>query len=166
MPSRNPVLPPARTLLVAALVVAGVLGASLTIAPAAPARASTLTAAAYGGDAFRTTNHQRAGHERRRFTHSTCLHRFAARQAARMAGQERIYHQDLDRVLRRCHMDFVGENVAYGFRSGESVVDDGWMKSTDHRANILEPRFRRMEVVASRGADDRWYVSQVFGHHA
>ena len=165
MPSRNHALTPVRTLLSAALVAVGVLGGTLTVAPAAPAEAASLSAAVYGGQAFRATNHQRATHDRRRFGHSLCLHRFAARQAERMARQERIFHQDLGPVLRRCHMDFVGENVAVGFPTGDSVVDQGWMKSPEHRDNILEPRFRRMEVVARLGADGRWYASQVFGHH-
>ena len=165
MPSRASSATPLRTLLAAVLTAAGVVGGILAIAPAAPAEAGVLRAATYGADAFRATNQQRATHNRHRLSGSACLHRFAARQAERMASQERIFHQDLQRVLSRCHMDFVGENVAYGFTTGVSVVDDGWMKSADHRANILEPRFRRMEVVARRGANDRWYVSQVFGHH-
>ena len=156
---------PARTLLVAVAGIVPALAAASTVAPAAPAQAGTLTAVVYGGQAFRATNHQRVAHDRPRLGHATCLHRFARRQAARMARRERIYHQDLDHVLRRCHMDFVGENVAVGFPTGESVVDDGWMRSSEHRANILEPRFRRMEVVARRGADGRWYASQVLGHH-
>lgn len=166
MPSRKSLSTPARTLAAAlAAVTALVLGLTLVVARASPAEAGVLSAAAYAGQAFRATNHQRVAHDRHRLGHSTCLHRFARRQAARMARQGRIYHQDLDRVLRRCHMDFVGENVAVGFTSGESVVDTGWMKSPDHRANILERGFRRMEVVARRGADGRWYASQVFGHH-
>ena len=43
---------------------------------------------------------------------------------------------------------------------------DGWMKSEDHRANILERRYRRMAIVARKGDDGRWYVSQVFGRAA
>jgi uncharacterized protein YkwD len=164
--SRTPALPPARRLVIATFAVVSVLGGALTAAPAAPAQAGPLTAESYGAAAFRATNHQRVVHHRTRLTHAVCLHRFAARQAARMARQQQIYHQDLDRVLRRCHMDLVGENVAYGFATGAAVVDDGWMRSADHRANILEPRFRRMEVVARRGAGAVWYVSQVFGRPA
>jgi len=63
-------------------------------------------------------------------------------------------------------MRLVGENVAAGFPSGRSVVIDGWMKSEDHRANILERRYRRMAIVARKGDDGRWYVSQVFGRAA
>lgn len=166
MPSRMSLPTPARPLVAAlAAVTAVVLGLTLVVARASPAHAGALGAVAYAGQAFRATNHQRATHDRHRLGHSDCLHRFARRQAVRMARRARIYHQDLDRVLRRCHMDFVGENVAVGFTSGESVVDAGWMKSPDHRENILEPGFRRMEVVARRGADGRWYASQVFGHH-
>lgn len=138
---------------------------TLSLAPAGPAQARAITPTTYAGQAFRATNHQRVRHDRRILGHHDCLHRFARRQAVRMARQERIFHQHLGRVLRRCHMDFVGENIATGYPSGRATVDRGWMRSPDHRRNILEPRFRRMGLVARRGADGRWYVSQVFGHH-
>ncbi len=47
-----------------------------------------------------------------------------------MAAQRRMYHQDLEPILRRCGMSMVGENVAYGFTSGRAVVR-GWMDSRD-----------------------------------
>lgn len=137
----------------------------LTIVPAQPALAGT-TAGSYGRAAFRTTNHQRAEHDRVRLRKGDCLRGFARKQAARMAAREEVYHQDLQRILARCRMRLVGENVAAGFPTGRSVVVDGWMKSKDHRANILERRYRRMAIVARKGDDGRWYVSQVFGRAA
>lgn len=137
----------------------------LALAPVAPAEAAT-AAGSYGRSAFKATNQQRVKHDRVTLRRSTCLHGFAQRQALRMASREEIYHQDLQAVLAKCDMRLVGENVAAGFTSGRAVVDQGWMRSKDHRANILERRYRRMSVVARMGNDGRWYVSQVFGRAA
>ena len=164
MPSRSRSHALTRVPLTLVATAAAVLG-TFTVTPAAPAEAAATSAATYGAQAFRATNHQRATHDRTRFRHSACLHRFAKRQAVRMARQGRMFHQDLGPVLRRCHLNFVGENVAEGYPSGAAVVNQGWMRSEGHRANILEPRFRLMEVVARRGDDGRWYASQVFGRH-
>ena len=38
-----------------------------------------------------------------------------------------------------------GENIAKGYRSAESVMN-GWMNSSGHRANILNPSFRTIGV--------------------
>jgi len=138
---------------------------TFALAPPLPAQAAT-PAATYAHDAFVATNHQRVRHDRVRLTRSDCLQGFARRQARRMARKEEMYHQDLQKVLDACHLRRVGENVAYGFSSGRSVVDDGWMRSKDHRANILDRRFRRMAIAARKGADGRWYVSQVLGRAA
>jgi uncharacterized protein YkwD len=137
------------------------LAGTLTAAP--PAAAESDAAEQYGQDAFAATNTVRRNHDRRVLRHQRCLEKYAARQARRMARQERIWHQDLGRVLRDCHMGRVGENVAAGFRSGRSVVRDGWMESQGHRRNILDRRFRMVEVEARRGDDGRWYAAQVFG---
>ena len=46
------------------------------------------------------------------------------------------------------------------------MVNDGWMNSEGHRANILNPSFRLMGIGARKGHDGRWYVAQVFGRRA
>ncbi len=45
-----------------------------------------------------------------------------------------------------------GENVAYGYPTGRSVVNRGWMRSEGHRANILSPGFKLVAVAARRDA--------------
>ena len=80
-----------------------------------------------------------------------------------MAQQEQLFHQDLGDLSRECKLATAGENVAYGYRTGKSVVNDGWMNSEGHRGNILNPSFRLMGIGARKGHDGRWYVSQVFG---
>ena len=149
----------------AALAVAITALTTLALAPAVPAQAAT-PAGTYAHDAFVATNHQRVRHDRVKLTRSDCLQGFARMQARRMAHKQEIYHQDLQKILDTCHLNLVGENVASGFTSGRSVVDDGWMKSKDHRANILQRRYRGMAIAARKGDDGRWYVSQVFGRHS
>jgi len=38
--------------------------------------------------------------------------------------------------MRRCNLDAVGENVAYGYSTGLAVVG-AWMRSDGHRHNIV-----------------------------
>ena len=147
-------------------------GPATTVTPAAatvvgPVAAATDQGAsastAYGQTAFDATNFQRVKRERRELKPNACLRKYAVRQARKMANRERIWHQDLQKVLADCHMSWVGENVAAGFPSGRTVVDDGWMESRSHRKNLLARKFRLMKVAARKGDDGRWYAAQVFG---
>jgi uncharacterized protein YkwD len=120
----------------------------------------------YAHQAFTATNANRAHDGLRALSPSDCLKHWAVRQATLMAQQEQMFHQDLGRVMKACGLDTAGENVAYGFPSGRSVVNDGWMNSEGHRANILNTQFRLMGIGARKGHDGRWYVAQVFGRKA
>lgn len=162
MPS--PTLCPARTL-------ARVLLPLLTLAmigavpvSSAQAAVTSATAAVYENQAVNSTNNQRARRHLRTLRTDACLTRFANRQAVRMATQHRIYHQDLGPVLRKCGLRRVGENVAVGYASGKSVVNDGWMHSPGHRHNILTRPFRVVAVGAAQDDHGRWYTAQVLGH--
>jgi len=151
------------------LALAGGLAVAAPAPTASPATGHAETATAsraaqdYGRDAFRATNQVRGNRDRSLLGHHDCLHEYAKRQARRMAERQEIWHQDLQRVIRDCHLDYVGENVAAGFTTGRSVVRDGWMESEGHRENIVDRGFRRVEVVARQGEDGRWYAAQVFG---
>ena len=120
----------------------------------------------YAHQAFTATNANRAHDGLRALSPSDCLRHWAVRQATLMAQQEQMFHQDLGRVMKACGLDTAGENVAYGFPSGRSVVNDGWMNSEGHRANILNPQFGLMGIGARKGHNGRWYVAQVFGRKA
>src|SRR5919199_1198332 len=57
----------------------------------------------------------------------------------------------------------IGENIAAGYPSPESVVA-GWMASPGHRANILSPNFTEMGVGVVTGADKLGtYWAEEFG---
>jgi uncharacterized protein YkwD len=130
---------------------------------AEPASAASPAAERYGDAAFKVTNEKRVKHDRSRFKRQACVQKWARKQARRMARQERMFHQDLGVVLRRCHLHRAGENVAFGFDLGIAVVRVGWMESPPHRANILDPRFRLLGAGARRGDNGVWYAAQVFG---
>jgi uncharacterized protein YkwD len=108
------------------------------------------------------TNLQRAHRDRVALKGAKCLDKFAERQARAMAKRHKIYHQNLGPILKTCKLSTVGENVAYGYPSGKSVVS-AWMASPGHKANILTPKFRLIAVGAYRDSRGSWYVSQVFG---
>ena len=117
----------------------------------------------YEAQAFAATNAQRAKEGLDALEKAECVQHAAVRQAKKMARQKRMFHQDMGKVMRECKLGLVGENVAYGYPSGKSVVNDGWMHSAGHRANILTPGFTQMGIGARKGRDGRWYVAQVFG---
>ncbi|RPF47474.1 uncharacterized protein YkwD [Hydrogenoanaerobacterium saccharovorans] len=54
-----------------------------------------------------------------------------------------------------------GENIAYGQRSPEQVMD-GWMNSSGHRANILNPNYKYIGVGFYKGSNGTLYWSQMF----
>ena len=138
--------------------------AAVLVGTGAPADAQGRSAEAkYAQQAFRATNANRTDHGVKALKAGDCLQHAAVRQAKAMARQERIFHQDLRKLLTGCELRTAGENVADGYPSGTSVVNDGWMNSEGHRDNILDARFTLMGIGARQGHDGRWYVSQVFG---
>jgi len=140
---------------------------ALLLVAGAPADAKGRTAEQkYAAQAFAATNANRAHAGLKALRPNDCLQHAAARQAKRMAQREQMFHQDLGRVLSDCKLNTAGENVAYGFRSGRSVVNDGWMNSEGHRANILSTSFTLMGIGARKGHNGQWYVAQVFGRKA
>ncbi|MFQ5800010.1 MAG: CAP domain-containing protein [Bacteroidota bacterium] len=57
----------------------------------------------------------------------------------------------------------LAENIAAGNQSVNEVFQ-GWMESSDHRANILSNQFTELGVGIYLGRDGQAYYTQVFGH--
>lgn len=55
----------------------------------------------------------------------------------------------------------IGENLATGYSSVESLFSQGWMKSPTHRENLLDPDWTETGIGISK---DGKYVVQYFGH--
>jgi uncharacterized protein YkwD len=141
--------PLAATVLLAVLLPAGVAQAS--------------PASEYAAKAVAATNEAREAHDRKAFKADECLRGFAVQQARKMAAAGQIFHQDLSPVMAECGLVMTGENVAYGYPTGRKVVNQGWMRSDGHRANILNPDFKLVAVAARRDEGGTWFVAQVFG---
>jgi uncharacterized protein YkwD len=144
---------------VALLVVAALLPASLLTSPAVSASTPETT---YANQAFSATNSERTSRGMSALRKSTCLKRFAAKQAQRMADRGQLLHQPLEPIQRACGVGYVAENIATGYPNGRAAVA-GWMASTQgHREAILSRNYTQMGI-AARKAGRTWYVSQVFG---
>lgn len=162
----------AATVIVGPAVGAGPTGAAPAEAAKAGVRAVTAPAArttrppgprVYERRVVRHTNRERRAHGRRAVKRSSCLDRYAQRAANRIAANGRLVHQDLQPVLRACGGRKVGENIAYGYRWPRHVVT-AWMESPGHRANVLEPGYRRIGVGVRRDRRGVVWVSQVFAY--
>jgi len=141
--------------LLAALLVSGVL---------APAEALVKTPAEYAGPAFAAINENRAERDLRLLRRSDCLKEFANQQARRMARKKRAWHQDLQLVQKDCGMEYVGEAIVAGFKTGRGAVNRGMMKTAAHRAIIMDRKSRRLAVGARRAKGGGWFVCVLVGH--
>ena len=57
---------------------------------------------------------------------------------------------------------YVGENLARGFDTAESVTQ-AWMNSPEHRANLLLPKYREIGIGVAVARDGTKYWAQEFG---
>lgn len=96
------------------------------------------------------------------------------RQAARRHTALMVRHRRLDhrlpgepslsgRIAKAGYRgaDVVGENLALGARTPRAVVR-AWLRSSGHRANILDCRFRHIGVGVVNARGERWWT-QTFG---
>jgi uncharacterized protein YkwD len=124
--------------------------------------ASASASAMYENSAITHTNSERANRDRVKLKKSKCLGRFAEKQARAMAARRTLSHQSMKPILDDCHLSQVGENVAFGYPSGNAVVT-AWMHSRDHKKNLLNSGHRVIGLGAYQDAKGYWYVSQVLG---
>ena len=92
---------------------------------------------------------------------SGTLANVALGHAADMAEHDYFEHRDLngqspaDRVRAVGYREkVVGENIAYGPKSVEEVVQ-GWLDSPGHCENIMDPRFAEMGIANAAGRSGR-----------
>ena len=105
---------------------------------------------------------------------SGTLDSVASEHAVDMARHDYFEHVDLnghtpaDRVRATGYRErLVGENIAYGPTSADEVVQ-GWLHSTGHCENIMDPRFVEMGLAAASGRGSRrgLYWDQVLAEPA
>ncbi|WP_245820938.1 CAP domain-containing protein [Geodermatophilus pulveris] len=87
--------------------------------------------------------------------------------SATMAETGRFEHQDLGAVLGSAEVEglrAMGENIATTSAPVPAgVLHTGWMRSDEHRANVLNPGFDRLGVGVVCAADGSVWATQEFG---
>ena len=127
-----------------------------------------LQSAAAEQELFRLTNRDRAEAGLPELQWNEWLAQAARKHAAEMARRGRLSHQFpgeaglRDRIAATSlHFDASGENVAVGPNTTE--INQGWMLSSGHRANILDARYNSIGVAVVRVGEDLFAVTD-FAH--
>lgn len=110
------------------------------------------------------TNRDRAAHDLEPLKLNRHVSRHAQRHTRQMVNAGTIFHstpKQLRRALEGFRWHLIGENVGAG-GSLESL-EDAFMGSPDHRANILNPDFERMAVGVIRAEDSTWVTVIYWG---
>jgi uncharacterized protein YkwD len=96
------------------------------------------------------------------------LMKAARGHAANMARQEKMEHV-LDGKRPRQRAEAAGyvvarvtENLAAGQEWTTEAVMEDWMKSKEHRPNILDPKVTEIGVGLAKSARGEWYYAQLF----
>jgi uncharacterized protein YkwD len=134
----------------------------LTVLASSPATATTLTPRAR---MFRATNNSRVNHDVRRVDIHWRISKLARQHSIAMANRGSIFHTSTS-VIQGRYLDDInwhtwGENVGI---TGGSVADlqQAFMQSPGHRANILNQRFRRVALGTYRDDDGLLWVTVFF----
>ena len=133
-------------------ILAGLL-AALLLAPAALASAPRLSPVEAG--LLRSVNQTRAAHGLRPLGLDLTLLRAARAHSSDMLRRDYFAHgQFLSRMLSfHARGPVVGENLAWGAGSyaAPATVIREWLRSPEHRRNLLRPGFSRIGIGAARG---------------
>lgn len=72
-----------------------------------------------------------------------------------------------DLIFDNIEVSMVAENVAYkkGYDEPASHVVDDWLKSRDHKANILNEDFDITGIGVSKSEDGIYYFTQIFASY-
>jgi uncharacterized protein YkwD len=145
-------------------------GAAHPVARTAPPAASDAYAASVGR-IFELINVERRRRGLRPLVFNAQLDQMARIQATNMAYFQKMAHvipqAQLPALSDRAHsvgypFAEIAENVALGYPSPDAVVQ-GWMNSSAHRANILNPGVVETGISIARSTAGGLYYCQVFG---
>jgi uncharacterized protein YkwD len=106
-------------------------------------------------------NQDRAAHDRAALSLDAGVSRYAKRHSREMATKGYLFHTvDLGAKLSGVDWSIGGENVGAG--SSLRRIDDAFMRSKEHRRNILRSGFDHSAIGVYRGADGRIWVTIIF----
>jgi uncharacterized protein YkwD len=132
-----------------------------TATPAVVAPDRTERERRYQRKVFHWTNVARRRHDLPPFKRIPCLRKIAVRWAEHLAATGDFEHQNLRVIFRRCdRVRSAGENIARGGVTPKRMVRL-WMRSSGHRANILNPSFTHLGV-GTAVRNGRWTGVQDF----
>lgn len=137
------------------------LQAALVLAVTATLAAPTLASADSGSDAqfVSDTNAARSQHGLRAYSVASDLTSIANRWAAHMAANRTLEHNP-NATSEVCCWQAMGENVGVG--GSVSEIQQAFMASSPHRANILSSSYAEVGIGTARGSDGRLYVDELF----
>jgi uncharacterized protein YkwD len=158
----------------AALAIAGIGAACAPSPPPAPPAAAGACGPAGPPDAttstiYNLTNASRGSVGLGGLAWNRQLYCLASEWSANMGAQGRMYHRDLNSVIRSpeyAGYRTLGENVLYGpaSMSGQEM-HNAWMNSAGHRANILSGAFTSFAVALAypQGPGGTVWATENFG---
>ena len=136
-------------------------------APAASASTNCGSPDATGARVLERTNGDRAANGLGPLHWDGQLMCLASGWSQHMAATGSTAHQNLGAVLGQpAYQKYrtLGENLLHGAASTSAdAMQDAWMASAGHRANILSGAFSSFALAASTGADGSIYVAVEFG---
>jgi thermitase len=142
----------------------GITSASYTLTAATPPPPTTTTAPPPSTtdeqiqtEAFNLINNARTSAGLEPLVNDPNLAALAREHVLYMIQQNQLSHDGFyDRASRSGYRS-VGENVAMGYRNAQSLAD-GWLSSSGHKANIMNPAFRYSGLAYING-----WACQIFG---
>lgn len=122
--------------------------------------------------AFQLINEERFAKQLSRLSWDADLYDMARAHSEDMARHNFFSHTSSDgagmvkRAGRRGVSGWraLGENLAFnvGYSDPAASAVAGWVDSAKHRRNMLRPRFTHTAVAVARGADGRFFFTQIF----
>ena len=75
-----------------------------------------------------------------------CIDRFSERWARHLADTGDFVHRNQHRILRRCDLTWVGEDLVRGTGLTPASAVRAWLDSPGHRAVLMKPRANRAGI--------------------
>ena len=92
------------------------------------------------------------------------LMRYASDWVRYMADRRTLKHSKMSNIMK-LGFSRVGENIAYGQKNEESVMNT-WLHSSGHRANIMSASFNRIGCDFAYSSNNTIYWCVCFGYES